>query len=560
MAQSGYTPVSLYYSTTASNQPNASNLQLGELAINITDGKLYYRTIGGVVTLLASATTAAGTASNLAGGTTGAIPYQSGVGATSFLSIGSTGALLYSNGVVPAYLTLGANSYILTSNGANPQYTNPSVITVGNATNAVYATSAGSASIATLATSATNIAGGSANQLVYQTAAGTTGFATVPTTGYVLSWTGSTYSWIAGIPSSSAANLTGGGVGTLVYQSATGVSSYLALGPSGSLLYSNGTGPAFATAGTSGQVLLSGGTGAPTWVNQSAITVGSSNIVTIGTTSIGVNGSAATTLAGLTSVTVTQNPALPLQLATKQYVDTSASAGLQIHTPVVTDVDGNQAGTYVSGGTSLTVTTITTGNTLTVSSHGLSVGNQVVPTSTANGLVSGTPYYVYAVTNANQFTVSNSYFGPEISTLTNGTGLTIGLSANSGVGATLTSSGTGPLVSENYTAVLNDRVLLLGQTAQAQNGVYYVSQVGVTSVSPFILTRATDANQYIPRSAFGLAGGSYFLVTGGADAGESYVCSNVSDIIFGTTAITFSQFATGSSTTTNGKLYFFGQF
>jgi len=43
MAQSGYTPIQLYYSSTATNAPIAGNLANGELAINITDGKLFYK-------------------------------------------------------------------------------------------------------------------------------------------------------------------------------------------------------------------------------------------------------------------------------------------------------------------------------------------------------------------------------------------------------------------------------------------------------------------------------------------------------------------------------------
>lgn len=53
MAQTNYTPISLYYSTTASAVPTAGNLVNGELAINITDGKLYFKNNSGVVTLLA---------------------------------------------------------------------------------------------------------------------------------------------------------------------------------------------------------------------------------------------------------------------------------------------------------------------------------------------------------------------------------------------------------------------------------------------------------------------------------------------------------------------------
>lgn len=53
MAQTGYTPIQLYYSTTPSAVPSAANLANGELALNITDGKLYYND-GGTVKLLAS--------------------------------------------------------------------------------------------------------------------------------------------------------------------------------------------------------------------------------------------------------------------------------------------------------------------------------------------------------------------------------------------------------------------------------------------------------------------------------------------------------------------------
>jgi hypothetical protein len=53
MSQAGYTPISLYYSTTAAAAPSAANLANGELAINITDGKLYYKDNGGIVRVIA---------------------------------------------------------------------------------------------------------------------------------------------------------------------------------------------------------------------------------------------------------------------------------------------------------------------------------------------------------------------------------------------------------------------------------------------------------------------------------------------------------------------------
>jgi len=60
MAQSGFTPIQLYFSTTASAAPSAGNLANGELALNITDGKLFYKDNGGVVQVLATKAGASG--------------------------------------------------------------------------------------------------------------------------------------------------------------------------------------------------------------------------------------------------------------------------------------------------------------------------------------------------------------------------------------------------------------------------------------------------------------------------------------------------------------------
>ena len=54
MAQTGYTPISIYYSATTTNVPTAGNLVAGELAINTADGKLFYKDSSGVVQTLAT--------------------------------------------------------------------------------------------------------------------------------------------------------------------------------------------------------------------------------------------------------------------------------------------------------------------------------------------------------------------------------------------------------------------------------------------------------------------------------------------------------------------------
>lgn len=90
MAQTGYTPISLYYTTTAAAAPTAGNLVNGELAINITDGKLYYKDNAGVVKLLASN---AASATTFSAGTTGFTPSTATSGAVTL-----AGTLVAANG------------------------------------------------------------------------------------------------------------------------------------------------------------------------------------------------------------------------------------------------------------------------------------------------------------------------------------------------------------------------------------------------------------------------------------------------------------------------------
>ena len=104
-------------------------------------------------------TTTATTATNLAGGATGSLPYQSSSGTTTFLGLGTT-------------------NYVLTAGASAPQYVAQSTLSVGSAT------------------TATNIAGGAASQLVYQSGSNTTGFIANGTAGQILTSNGtSAPSW-----------------------------------------------------------------------------------------------------------------------------------------------------------------------------------------------------------------------------------------------------------------------------------------------------------------------------------------------------------------------------
>jgi hypothetical protein len=203
----GSTSQTISYNTIGAPSTTGTNAS-GTWGISISGNAATATT----ATTAGSATTAT-TATNLAGGSTNALPYQSGAGTTSFLSAGTSGSLLMTLGTVAA-----------------PVWVATSSLTVG---------------------SATNIAGGVAGSLPYNTASGSTSFLALGTTNYVLTAGATAPQYVAQSTLSvgsatTATNLAGGGAGYVPYQSASGTTSFL-------------------SAGTTGQVLTSNGTSAPTW-------------------------------------------------------------------------------------------------------------------------------------------------------------------------------------------------------------------------------------------------------------------------------------------------------
>jgi len=159
-------------STTGTNATGTWGISVTGNAGTVTNGVVTtgsYANPSWITSILGSivsgAVTSATTATNLAGGTAGAIAYQSGVGASTFLTLGTT-------------------NYVLTAGASAPQYVAQSTLSVGSATSA------------TSATTATNLAGGIASQIPYQSAAGTTAFIANGTSGYVLTSNGTSVpSW-----------------------------------------------------------------------------------------------------------------------------------------------------------------------------------------------------------------------------------------------------------------------------------------------------------------------------------------------------------------------------
>jgi hypothetical protein len=81
---------------------------------------------------------------------------------------------------------------------------------------------------------------------------------------------------------------------------------------------------------------------------------------------------------------------------------------------------------------------------------------------------------------------------PPVLTTTTSNLTAIYANGTSGVGATLTNSGTkSALVIDGVTLVLNDRVLIKDQTIALQNGIYKVTNIGSISTN-WILTRVDE--------------------------------------------------------------------
>jgi hypothetical protein len=82
MPQPGSTPIILYHSTTASAVPSAGDLSAGELAVNVTDKKIYSKNGAGAVVQVAAAPGANTDITSLSGLTTALSIAQGGTAAT----------------------------------------------------------------------------------------------------------------------------------------------------------------------------------------------------------------------------------------------------------------------------------------------------------------------------------------------------------------------------------------------------------------------------------------------------------------------------------------------
>ena len=172
-------------------------------------GNLLQQRVGNTATFVSTSTLQVGYSSNVAGGTAGQLVYQSAPNSTGFVNTGSVGQLLMSSGTsAPLYVNT-SSIYVGYAVYANTA-TN---ISGGSTGSVVYQSATGTTAMLTLSTAgyvltagtsgpqwspvsaiqsntATNISGGTAGQIVYQTGPGQTSFVSTSTAGYVLTSNG----------------------------------------------------------------------------------------------------------------------------------------------------------------------------------------------------------------------------------------------------------------------------------------------------------------------------------------------------------------------------------
>ena len=240
-------------------------------------------------------------------------------------------------------------------------------------------------------------------------------------------------------------------------------------------------------------------------------------------------------------ITNLATPTSSYDAVNKAYADSIAQS-LNVHAAADYATAGAVSYAYTSGGTALTITTITGTDTITFSgAHNLLVNAQIRTgnTVTGTGLTANTTYYVTTVPASDQVKVS-SVFGGSNTTLTNGTGLSIVVNGNPGVGATLT--GAPNSVDGGSTLTLNQRILVKDHSTSAYNGIYYVSTVGTGANG--VWTRATDFDN----SPTGeVAAGDFIYVSAGTtNGGNGFVQTQNSPIRMGISGAGYTTF-TGDS-------------
>lgn len=352
--------------------------------------------------------------------TTIATPY----GGTGLSSYTTGDTLYYASGDALTKIAIGASTYINTSNGTAPQWTDPTTITVGKATNLV---------------------GGAANRIAYQTATDTTGFIVAPTVSNTyLEWSGTAFQWsvnpLGTVTSVSVVSANGlaGTVATATTTPAITLSTTVT-----GLLKGNGTAISAATSGTDYAPATSGtsilyGNGAGGFSN---VTIGTGVSFVGGTLSATGSGGTVTSVTGTSPVVSSGGTTPAISLATA-YGDTlnpyasktanyflaapNGSAGVPTFRAIVAaDIPALSYVTSVSGTGSvngITLTgTVTSSGSLTLGGTLSGIGNSQLTNSTISGVALGGSLFNLTAGTGVTFSTGTTYNGSAAITI-NATG------------------------------------------------------------------------------------------------------------------------------------------
>ena len=223
---------------------------------------------------------------------------------------------------------------------------------------------------------------------------------------------------------------------------------------------------------------------------------------------------------------------------TVAHTQVGTSATLETRIAAVSSTMATSIGNSNSAITALSATMATSIATRLALAGGTMTGNLVLNADPSVDLQAATKQYV------DNLTASGIHFHESVRVENPGALTVTYNNGTAGVGATLTNAGTqAALVIDGITMVVDDRVLIYEQTDATQNGVYVVTNIGSGSTN-WVLTRSSDTDTSGNQDDSSLDEGSYFFVEeGDTGAGESYVCSTVGTITFGTTEIHFVQFS-----------------
>ena len=259
---------------------------------------------------------------------------------------------------------------------------------------------------------------------------------------------------------------------------------------------------------------ISGSTNTLSNIGNSSLT---NSAVTVGTTAISL-GSSSLTLGGLTSVAVTQDPTTALQLATKQYVDTTAAVGLTFHQPV-------QAATT-------TTLAATTGGTVTYNNGAAGVG-ATITLSVALTVLDG-----YTLLNTNRVLIKD-----EVDQANNGvyTWATGGTVLTRATDADTYGTGTNQLSQNDYFFVQNGTV--------NKGTSYVVTTAGVITFGTTAITFAefSSSQVYTGTSPIVITGTVISLNTVPVNLGGTNLTSYaIGDTLYASGATTLSKLALGT--------------